>query len=139
LRFYQLLTQFVAPKRTELPGQASRNIQTIDNMGPFTIPQKGFKIELDPKNYAIYEKVINENEGNKIQLLNNKVLINGKVADEYTFKKNYYFVMGDNRQLALDSRFLGFIPEDHIEGKVQCVIYSNNFFLNFGRMLKQIK
>lgn len=89
-----------------------------DNFGPLEIPAKGWTIELNDETMAKYAFTIANYEGLKdVKVQNNKLLIDGQEVTSYTFKQNYYFMMGDNRHDSLDSRYWGFVPEDHIVGK----------------------
>jgi signal peptidase I len=89
-----------------------------DNFGEYTIPAKGMKIAINPENLAKYGYIIERYEDNKdVKIENGKLSIGGNVVTEYTFKQNYYFMMGDNRHNSLDSRFWGCVPEDHVVGK----------------------
>lgn len=93
-----------------------------DNFGPLVVPKKGMTIPVNQKNLIHYEKVIVKYEGNKdVKIEDNKLFIDGKELTSYTFKQNYYFMMGDNRHNSLDSRFWGFVPEDHIVGKAAMI------------------
>ncbi|CAM4128719.1 MULTISPECIES: signal peptidase I [Flavobacterium] len=88
-----------------------------DNMGPIYIPEAGKTVKLDRTNLPFYKKIIGEYEGNELMVTGDEIRINGQVATSYTFKQNYYWMMGDNRHNSLDARYFGFTPEDHIVGK----------------------
>ena len=115
---------------------------TLDNFGPVWVPKAGECIELNDYNVAMYGRCIAVYEGHTLEQRDGKYFIDGVEATEYRFEQDYYFMMGDNRHGSLDSRFWGFVPEDHIVGKASFVWFSvdpNAGGVRFDRMFKAIK
>ena len=96
----------------------------LDNFGPLTLPKKGWTVKLNDSTMVLYRRAIEVYEHNKVDTAGHTIMINGKKADSYTFKMNYYWMMGDNRHDSLDARFWGYVPEDHIIGKAIITVMS---------------
>jgi len=90
---------------------------SVDNFGPIYIPKAGTTVALNASVLPLYKRILTRYEGNTVSVSGNQVLLNGKVADSYTFKDDYYWMMGDNRHRSEDSRFWGYVPATHIVGK----------------------
>lgn len=95
-----------------------------DNMGPIYIPEEGKTVPLDTNSLQFYKKIITEYEHNSLEVINDTIYINGKQVTSYTFKQNYYWMMGDNRHNSEDSRYWGYVPFDHVVGKPVFVWFS---------------
>lgn len=114
------------------PGVMGGDVFPLDNVhkwtradfGPLWIPQKGATLQLTPENYTLYERAIRSYEGNELEMRDSTIYINHVPATEYTFKMDYYMMLGDNRDNSADSRYWGFVPEDHVIGKPILVLMS---------------
>jgi signal peptidase I len=102
------------------PNDAGRH-WTRDNYGPIWVPKQGVSIALTPLNYPLYERIICTYEGNTLERRGDQIYINGHPENSYTFKMNYYWMIGDNLHGSQDSRYWGFVPEDHLIGKVSVI------------------
>ena len=121
------------------------NTWTRSDYGPVWIPKKGATLKLTLENLPIYERPIRNYEHNDLQVRDGKIYINGKETDSYTFKMDYYMMLGDNRDKSADSRYWGFVPEDHIVGKPMFVFLSldkdKGLFdgkIRFNRMFRSV-
>jgi signal peptidase I len=110
-----------------------------DNFGPLWIPKKGATVTLTPENIAVYRRVINVYENNEFEEKGGAFFINGKQTNSYTFRMNYYWLMGDNRHNSQDSRFWGFVPEDHVVGKASLIWFSWQNGPRWNRLFRTIK
>lgn len=140
-------------KTIEEPGRwdsqifpSHQNFQwNLDNFGPITIPEKGKTVQLTVDNLPLYNRIISVYEGNKLEVNGTEIKINDVVATSYTFKMDYYWMMGDNRHNSADSRYWGFVPEDHVVGKAKFIWLSmdkDKSFpakIRFKRMFRGIK
>lgn len=102
----------------------SRGFTNHDHLGPFTVPHAGQQIELTRENWHIYRDILERYEHNSVQITGDQFTINGEETNQYTIQKDYYFMMGDNRDDSEDSRYWGFVPDDHIVGKASLIYFS---------------
>ncbi|MFL9842808.1 signal peptidase I [Flavobacterium rhizosphaerae] len=130
-----IATPYIAPK--VFPENNAE--WTQDNMGPITMPEEGKTVELTTENLPLYKRLITIYEHNDLKVTGNEIRINGEVATSYTFKQNYYWMMGDNRHNSEDSRYWGFVPEDHIVGKPVFIWLSLDQNVSWGNPMKKIR
>src|SRR5450432_1862573 len=115
------------------------HVWSKDNYGPIWIPAKGATLTLTLENYSIYERAIRVYEGNKFEMRDGKFFVNDGQTDRYTFKMNYYWMMGDNRHGSQDSRYWGFVPEDHVVGEAWLIWMSWNKGVRWKRIFQKIR
>ena len=109
---------------------------TADNFGPLWIPEKGATVALNADTLPFYERIIRDYEHHALEVRDGEILIDGEPAHEYTFKQDYYFMMGDNRHNSLDSRYWGFVPEDHIVGTPSIIWLSTDASRSFPSSIR---
>lgn len=126
LSYVTSVERIIAPKENVRPDifpYTGGNMANKDQLGPFYIPEEGKTVAITPQSIPFYKRIIEVYEGsemnttNKISVSGNQVLLNGKAVTAYTFKQNYYWLMGDNRHNSEDSRYWGYVPENHVVGK----------------------
>ncbi|MCI2227652.1 signal peptidase I [Polaribacter sp. MSW13] len=111
-----------------------------DNFGPIYIPKAGATVKIDSKSLPFYEQIIKNYENNDLQVIGDNIFINGKQTDSYTFKQDYYWLLGDNRHNSLDARYWGYVPFDHVLGKPVMIWFSwDANAASFGDKIKSIR
>lgn len=127
-----------SPARWVFPYDTVNYKWNKDNYGPLTIPKEGATVQLTQENIPLYRRLIKIYEKNNFEERNGKFYIDGKEITSYTFKMNYYWMMGDNRHNSLDSRYWGYVPEDHIVGKASFVWFSHENGPRWNRLFRSV-
>lgn len=141
----RLVEPYISFKNTEVFPHNSNFRWTTDDFGPLIIPGKGMSVDISTDNLPLYKRIIQVYEENKLEINGDEIYINDTLSRSYTFNMDYYFVLGDNRHNSADSRFWGFVPEDHLVGKAVMTWFSRDpdesLFkgLRLKRMFKSIK
>ena len=135
--FAKSVTPIMAPAEYVYPYDTIHR-WTEDNFGPIWIPKKGTTLTLTPENYTVYERAIRVYENNKFELRDGKFYLNDQPVTQYTFKMDYYWMMGDNRHSSQDSRFWGFVPEDHVVGEAWLIWMSYGDGIRWKRLFRTI-
>ena len=136
--FAKSITLFQLPEHPSFPYDTIHTNWMLNNYGPIWVPKKDAAITLTPENYSIYSRIINVYEHNTSEWKDGKLYINGTATNQYTFKMNYYWMMGDNRHGSQDSRFWGFVPEDHVVGEAWLIWMSWEHGVRWSRLFRRI-
>jgi len=120
-------------------GDSATSRWSRDHFGPIWVPAKGATLQLTPQNYPLYERAIRVYEGNSFEMKDGRFLLNGTPVTSYTFKMDYYWMMGDNRQGSQDSRYWGFVPEDRVVGKAWLIWFSWEGGPRWSRLFRTVK
>ncbi len=136
--FAKSISLYMKKDRTDFPYDTVHTTWTVDNYGPVWVPKKGVTITLTADNYSVYSRIINVYEHNTFSWNEGKPVINGTPTNQYTFKMNYYWMMGDNRHGSQDSRYWGFVPEDHVVGEAWLIWMSWDHGVRWSRLFRRI-
>lgn len=129
---------YMRKERTDFPYDSIHTEWMVDNYGPLWVPKKDASITITAENYPLYSRIINVYEHNTSEWKEGKFFLNGAASNQYTFKMNYYWMMGDNRHGSQDSRFWGFVPEDHVVGEAWLIWMSWEHGVRWSRLFRRI-